>query len=387
MGAHPRLGGEATEGRLMTPRPKPFASKTYPNLFRYPGRSSSWVFRKYSSEKGKEFVRSTGEAKNEARAYRNGLEAFNAWLGRAVIDENVPIFGAYAARILALKLKQSLEDFRLESRAASERDYKYLIKHFGHLRVDQMTEAAWENHLAIELAQKRQTFSNRRKALVEIMRRAVREGIIRIAPEYKNPDKKARAGEYLDDRWVALVLAEADSDSQRLFYEILWRQGPRPREALRYRWDMIRWEEGPCGFIHIPAAISKTRRDRAIPLNPIIAKKLRERQGCVGWDSPFIFPARGNRAAPQTEYRKGWEGAKGRVVLRKEAQDLEGREGFERATIYALRGTFVTNALELGLSSTFVGKYIDSSSKMIDQRYAARKLSAMVAVANAGGAP
>lgn len=389
----------------MSPRAKPYASRNYPNLFKYPHRSPNWVFRKYSAEKGS-FTYSTGEAKNEAKAYSIGLKAFNDWLGRTHVQDEMPLFRDFAGALLRKKLALPDDKFSPNSKRASERDYTYLIEHFGDLRVDQMTPDRWEGHFGAALADRAQTFFNRRKALIEIMLKAVRAGLIQALPEYENPDAaiEEEEGGFLDDELVRRILEAADSDDQRLLIQIMWKQGARPGEILRYEWSMIKWKEGDHGFLRIPGRITKTRRARAIPMNPKVAELLRARQAAS--ESRFVFPGRDNPETHQVEYKTGWSGACRRAADRiaVEIEELEKaglppKELREKtahlvdllktageAIIYDLRGTFITNALDAGFSSTFIGKYCDTSSKMIDSRYARRKKSAMQAIANVGGA-
>lgn len=378
----------------MSKRAKKFASKHYANLFKYPERSPFWIFRKYSAQKGAEFTHSTGEKSNEAKAYGIGMRAFNEWLGKTATTE---LLGPFAQSLLNLKLKLPDDKFSPNSKRASSRDFGYIIEHFGHLRLDQMTSSRWEEHYTEALSEKSQTFFNRRKALIEIMIRARRDGLIDQTPEYENPDSEPEEGEYLEDEWVKLVLTHSHADDQSLLYDLLWKQGPRPGEALQYEWSMIKWKEGDHGYIHIPGRITKTRRPRNIPLNAFISQRLKDRQKTS--KSCFIFPGRDNPDTHQVEYKTGWNGAKRRAMedIDKElglkpnyppeqiAHLREGRKKIAASSIYALRGTFITNCLDAGLSSTLIGKYCDTSSVMIDRRYARRKKSSMQAIAAVGG--
>lgn len=351
------------------------------------------MFRKFSSEKGKDFTKSTYESKNEAKAYAIGLAAFNEWLGLSSFHSKTPLFKDLARMILNQKLKLPDEQLAENTKRSSERDYEYLIKYFGHLKIDQITPTRWENHYIEQLGIKPQKFFNRRKALIEIMLRAQREGIIAVMPRFSNPDPAPSEGLYLEDDLVRRLLDGCYSDDQRMLIEIVWRQGARPGEVLQYEWSMINWAEGEHGFIHIPAAITKTRRARSIPLNPRISQLLRDQSDED--DGRHIFLGRYNPTEPRKWYRTGWEGAVKRAALQiqREIEDSGIRKNtlpelqemalkLRSATIYDLRGTFITNCLDQGISSTLVGKYVDSSGTMIDKRYARRKQSAMQAIAN-----
>jgi len=82
--------------------------------------------------------------------------------------------------------------------------------------------------------------------------------------------------------------------------------------------------------------------------------------------SDCIFPQQGTDE-PMTSYNAVWDRA---------MKEL----GFTY-TIYNLRDSFVTNALKRGFSSVFVARYIDSSSAMIDRKYAVAEQSIMRKVA------
>ncbi len=377
-----------------------YGSKQYPNLYRYPD-SQNWVFKKYSSEKvwakivngkpvemrGREFRCSTGESRNAALAYKIGLEKYNAWLGRSIVEEvaesgQILTFGAFAGEILDKKLARPDVVFSKNSKRRTSADYGYLIKHFGHLRVDQMTPDRWQEHVDSELKLKPQKFYNRRKALMEIMLKADAQGILpregmtaheleeRLA--FHNPDAAEDHGDYLEPADVRAALREASREKTKepekravltikLLTFWMWRMGARPSEILQYRWDMIRFKEGPHGKIYIPAAITKTRRARVINLNSRVSRYLKLRKKSA--KSPWIFPAK-DPAEHIVEYRAEWD-------------RIAAGAGLGAATIYWLRGSFITDALSRGYTSIDIGRYCDTSPKMIEKRYAKSRKSVM----------
>jgi integrase len=335
-----------------------YRSKNYPNLYRYP-TSPYWVFRKYSSQKGKEFVFPTGEAKNEAKAYKLGVEAYNKWLGQLHISGRVPLIRDIAEAVLESKARRKPHT----ARTVRNQIRNHIIPEFGHLRPDQITQLRWEQYDADSrgrtykkdngVTYKRTKLYNTRKALIEILRKAKGMGLIRDVPELLNNDAPAAGPEYLSNHTVRKILHEA-SPAIKLLAFIMWKQGARPGEVLQYRWDMIRWDDGPHGKIRIPGEITKTNRPRTIPLNSRVSRVLRylhQRR-----ESPYLFPSSLGPDRHQTHYRWGWD----RTCVRAEV----------KATIYNLRDTFISNSLMRGLSSTFIAKYCDTSAHMIDKKYA-----------------
>jgi integrase len=333
--------------------PSRFASKKYPNLYRLPS-SKNWVFRKYSKTKGKEFYHSTGESKSEANAYAIGLAAYHEWLGLKDSGKENPRFDAYVDEMLARKLALPDADFSPNSKRSFRNSIMHLRGAFGHLRLDQVDEDRWEEFYSESLQLKPgQKFFNRRKTLIEVMRKAQRDGFIKRLPEFKNPDPETNAGQYLSDETVEKILAAA-APQTRLLIEIMWRQGARPGEVLQYRWDMIRWNEGKHGAIHIPPQITKTRRDRTIPLNPRVAQLLRAAQSQA--TSPYVFPSPKAPSLPMASYKTAWNAACRRAGV--------------TADIYDLRRTFISNQAKKGSPIVYVAKYVDSSVTMIERFYA-----------------
>lgn len=368
-------------------------SKRYPNLFR-DSESQIFQFRKYSKLKRKQFFRSTGEKVNEARAYKIGIDAFNEWLGKVSDESGVVYFGRYAKRYLNEKLdnptlapgtKRTFQDQIEASTVSSGRkNEKYrprLIDAFGHLPIEKVTNELWIKWVnLIREYFPDFKFFNARKALVEILIDALEKGHIKRVPEFDNPDGDAAPPRKLTDLEIRKLFNAAHyveyvrgpnktivirmrtggkipvrfKNWIKLLMLIMWKQGARPGEILQYEWSMIHFDEDEDGRIHIPGKITKTRRARVIVLNPSVSRVLKFLMGKA--ESPFIFPTPGNPERPIKSYHKTWAG-----VVR--------RAGFH-AQMYWFRDTFFTRKLEEGLSSVFLGKYCDSSSTMIEKKYA-----------------
>jgi hypothetical protein len=384
-----------------------YRSKHYPNLIRRTW-TSAWVFRKYSSEKGKEFEASTGipaEDRRAAEAYKIGLDLFNDWLGSHLPAGRV-LIKDLARAVLASKESKKGGKKGNTYRSAKNQIENHVIPAFGHLRPEQITTLKWETYDAEErqrvyerkvgdrvLKYKRTKLFNTRKFVLEILNRAYDEKLIKSVPNLKNHDSKAKGPRKLDRQTIRQIL-KCSSPSPKLLAYILWKQGPRPGEALQYRFSMIRAGKDGRDWMHIPGEITKTGRARSIPMNSCVARVLRRVRKDA--ESDLIFPSPKDSNVPQREYKTAWKSACRRAVTaevtRLEAQlkceeNPKGNKELERelvqararlperrmefkADIYNLRDTFISERLEEGFSSVFIGKYCDTSGEMIDRKYA-----------------
>jgi integrase len=390
-------------------------SKRYPNLHKYPN-SPFWIFRKYSKEKRAEFVRSTREAKDEAKAYKKGLEAFNEWLGTFLPSGREVLIRDLGRAVLAGKKSKKRNTY-----ATTENQIlNHINPNFGHLRPSQVTPMTWDRYDELERRKGKRTKTGpTRRVLKEILLRAQEEGLIRSIPKFRNHDGPAAAPVYLDRQQVRAIW-HAAGPATKLWVYVMWKQGPRPGELMQYEKDMIRWGagglEGKPGkklkrqvdLIDIPGSITKTGRARTIPLNSRVSRVLRwilrwatEWQLEVDYkgprsvarhflttrsgrtqitrqqarrvayiiqlaSSPFFFPSATHADRPMKEYKTGWENA-----IRKAQVD---------ADPYNLRDTAITNMLMLS-SSDFVAKYVDNSPAVISQKYVVPEAGAMRRVA------
>jgi integrase len=250
------------------------------------------------------------------------------------------------------------------------------------LRPDQMTRLKWEAYQSKEKSKRepRQLY-NTRKTLREILKRAHEEGMIKAMPKLPLKDAEPEPPKYIPKEHMLRILRRASRPTKLLVF-IMWKQGARPGEVIQYRYSMLRWDEGPHGSIDIPGAITKTGRRRKIPLNAKVSRVLRFLAARA--DGDCIFPSPRDSEQPQREYKTGW-----RTALKANGRRRPGqRKGVKSSaakplpyTIYNVRDTFITDALRRGFSSVFVGKYCDTSSSMIDRRYAVAEERVMTGVA------
>jgi integrase len=359
----------------MTKKQSGSRSSKYPNLYRYSDRSPYWIFRKYCSEKRKEFIRSTGVIDSEAQAYKIGLEMFNQWLGTRLDHSGRELFIRDIARaILAAKEEKRDNTYR----STRNQIVNHILPAFGHLKPSQMTPLKWNNYDSEERKKgKRTKLFNTRKALIEILNRAKDEGLIQNIPELKNHDGESRRGKYIDDLTINRILKEA-SPTTELLIEIVYRMGARPGEVIQWEWDMIHWDEDKFGRIYIPARITKTGRSRDIPLNSRVSELLKRLHGTT--DSRFIFPSPVHPDRPVREYKTGWNSACRRAACTLYCKESCEKKCYEKPLdyiIYDLRHTWVTNQAKRRISVVFTAKYADTSIAMIQKIYSKAESQAM----------
>ncbi len=339
------------------------SSRRYPELHKYEGRPY-WVFRKYSKTKRKEFVATTGiEARESAapEAYKRGRELFDEWLGN-YLPSGRPILIRDIARSLVAaketKKKNTYKSFKNQVE-------NHIIPAFGHLRPDQVTVGMWKRYDEEQRRKGDRTrLFNTLKALREILNRAKDDKILKFVPRLKNTDSPPQPPRRIPRKTYLKIRRELHWKVRWLAF-LMYEQGGRPTEVMQYCFSMIDWQDGPTGTIAIPAEITKTNRFRKIPLSSRVSRALfwlrsKSKGDCV-------LPSRSDPNRPLSAYNAVWDRTMAKLKL--------------SYTIYNLRDSFITNKLEMGLSSTFIGKYCDTSSEMIDRKYAVAEDSILQKVA------
>lgn len=353
------------------------AGKRHDSLHRV-NWTPNWVFRRYSAQKGKEFVKSTGipsSDANAAKAYKRGLELYDEWLAD-VLPSGRPILIKDIAR--ALKASKEARKKNTKRTFKNQID-NHIIPEFGHLLPSQVTSLRWETYDAKERAKgKRTKLYNTRKALKECLSKAFEEGLIKKMPKLKNFDQKAAPPRSIERQVYRRIRREAPWPVKLLIF-IMYYQGARPNEVMQYEWTMILLNHGK---IAIPGEITKTGRSRTIPLNSRVLRALRwlrrrlDGEGVFpkdlpAWflkaaESPYLIPGRDSEK-PLSAYNAVWDRVMAELKL--------------DYTIYNFRDTFITNCMKRGLNTTFIGKYTDTSAKMIDEKYAVPDDDIMIRVA------
>lgn len=341
-----------------------FKSDKYPNLYRRPGHNG-WVFRKYASAKRKEFVYTTG-LENESQAYKAGCKKFQDWMASVVPTGRGATIRGIALAIIA---ENRGRENTVRSKNRHLRDH--VIPGFGHLKPEQITANHWRRYDSGERAKGRNSLYNDKKYLIECLSRAVEAKLIPSLPKLPNFDPDAeppRPLSYKEYRWLR---HELPCRVNLLVFVMYW-QGARPGEILRYRWDMINWDTRE---ISIPGSITKTKRNRTIYLNPRVYRALNWLRSRA--KSDWIFPSSRYANKPMYAYSAAWGLAIEALRKKKRPHDFH---------MYCLRDTYITRMIKEGCPTTFVGKYCDTSGREIEKRYCGSDEEAMKRVAGYGHA-
>lgn len=298
------------------------------------------------------------------------MAALNLTLAKLAGEQHILLFGDFAREYL----KQKMANPTL--REATKRSFEHQVLHhliptFGRLPLDKVTNAEFL-YWVIERRKCAETqkaghgritrFFNARKYLIEVLLAAKNDGHIERLPKFDNPDEPKNVGRALSDREVLAILRRTPIKLFRFFFYVLWKTGCRPREILRWEWNMFLWSEPGKTWIDIPARISKTDRTRKIPLNPNVSRRLYA-EFRRGNRSHFVFPNPRDPRRPQLSYSQQWNSACKRAKI--------------KAMPYDLRRTFITRCAAAGMPLLYVAKALDTSTKMIESVYAKSQAEVM----------
>lgn len=281
-------------------------------------------------------------------------------------DTQATLFSEYAAQYTALKMdrpnlrKSTKQAFEIQIRA-------HLLPAFGHLALEAITNSEWLKWVAQVRSSEAPAitrFFNARKALAEVLIAAKEAGHIQKTPALDNPDETKSVGRALEDKEIFSIIWNSRRPFRFIFY-VLWKMGCRPREVLRWEWEMIKFNEPAKTWIEIPARISKTDRQRSIPINPQVSRLLR-RRFVRGNGSIFVFPHTSNKNKPQLSYNCAWNSACRRAKT--------------SAVPYDLRRTFITRCAAEGKPLIYVAKALDTSTKMIENIYVKSQVDVMESI-------
>lgn len=296
------------------------------------------------------------------------LEKALAAMAKANGTTASPTFGEVADRFLAEKKNKS--GLRAATKASTDYQHRRNLGAFRHIPIDTFTSVHWDARVAEIQAmpaseQPCTRFFNFRKATLEVLNYAFNSGLIDRVPKLDNPDEVRNVGRVVTEEEFERIQANVTHEIFKLFFFTLRRMGCRPREILRWEWDMIEWptEEDSRAWINIPARISKTARARKIPINSEVWAKLVDWRAQGPMPSPFVFPHRKDAGQPQLSYHGAW-----RTACKK--------AGVAKCVPYDYRRTFITDKMEKNEPGVFVAKFLDTSMQQIEKTYAkAQKLT------------
>lgn len=324
-------------------------SAKYPNLYLKAGRKG-WVFRKYSAAKRKEFVFYTKEDR-EADAYQKGRREFDRWMASVMPTGRETTIRDIAKAIVAEGAGRD-STVRLKAR----RLMKYVVPVFGRMKPSEVNQGAWLRYDQAERRKGRTSLFNDRKHLIECLHRAKDAKLIDSVPRLQRLDPEAEPPREISPAEYRRIRRAISKRTKLMIFVMYW-QGARPGEILKYRWDMVDLARG---IINIPGAITKTKRGRSIPLHRNVWRALRlvRRQHPA---QTHIFPGKCDRG-PQASYWTVWDNGMTR---------LEEAGTPCSCSVYNFRDTYITRQIRKGKHTTVIAKYCDTSAKEIEKRYAA----------------
>lgn len=284
-------------------------------------------------------------------------------------------FSELANHVLHLKQLKSRE-----TRLAATRQIARLIKNFGDIPVEELTEKHWVDYVARERARKERKFYDDKKYMRMILRYALAVGALERTIQLPIPDLPSDVGREITADELARL--ESCAGPELLFQiRIAWKMGLRLREMLRLRWDQFDWVNGT---IKLSPGDTKTRRGRVVPMPPDLMPQFNARRAENGalchkrglGLSPFVFPChrrRERRFKPQGENKTAWRACKAEAGVKARWHDL--------------RHTCATRLLRSGIRPGVVSKMLGMSEQVLRRIYEHQNLDDLreAARAMAGG--
>lgn len=306
---------------------------------------------------------------DEIKTLQREIAKINARVGKIAGQGEEIRFGEFAQKYLeSKKLNPTLRDST--KRSFEHQVANHLIPAFGSTPVDKITGDQWLSWVneTKEFAKQlpagpgRVTrFFNARKYLNEILIAAKDAGHVERLPKLENPDQKRDVGRVLETHEILGIIWHAHPHFRFIFYTF-WKTGCRPREILRWKWDMVRFKENGTAWVDLPAEITKTDAARSLPLNKALTKHLKLR--FEKRSSPYVFPFQYDLSRPQLSYHGAWATACRRA-------------GVKKAMAYDLRRTYITRCAAEGRQMLYVAKILGTSLKMIEGTYAKQQVDTM----------
>jgi integrase len=294
------------------------------------------------------------------------IAELNAVANRMAGDQPTLLFADYAREYLKAKLQNPT--LRTSTKNSFQNQVMHhLIPAFGLLPMDRIKNGEWL-HWVTDMREQKQisAFFNARKVLIEILRAAQNDGHIQKLQKFDNPDEPHDVGRILSTQEILAIIWKSHRPFRFIFFTF-WKLGCRPREILRYEWEMLDWETKDKAWANIPARISKTGRQRRIAINPRVGRILEIRRARGYRPSPFLFPSKNNPNAPQLSYQSAFE-----VACR--------RAQVKGAKVYDFRRTFITRCAAENKPLAFIAKHLDTSIGQIEKTYLKAQKEAMEAI-------
>lgn len=210
----------------------------------------------------------------------------------------------------------------------------YLLPHFGKQKIAKITTKDWDKFVEkLEL----KDMSNVRRVFSHFIKWTAKRGYRNSLIFFDIPQPKRRKRRILKQHEIAAILANSNG-YLHLFITIALTMGLRRTEIMTLAWDRVNLDEK---WLFLPASITKTKRDRYVPLSKTVFKLLStlERKGA------YVFP---NALRPKTDHMHpgGLKGSWSRVKERafgKQKVDITWNDFRATCEYYAHKRTDLTD--------------------------------------------
>jgi integrase len=225
-----------------------------------------------------------------------------------------------------------------------------------------------EEHLnAREIGRSDKTWNDEVRAISRFFRFAIDREYLGRNPCDKIHLKRVvqRSAEIFTPEELALIFKYAYPEAVP-YYKLLLFTGLRDGEARYLQWNDVDLtpEHEHIKVRNTLVHLTKTRRDRVVPLCKeaieIMARLRAKRDG----SSPFVFPGRGG--APKGNNRNSWVACLNRI---EKATGVRINKGFHLNGLHCFRHTFASNALASGVDVRTVQAWLGHTTINMTMRY------------------
>lgn len=314
-----------------------------------------WYVRKKMKGK-KPLFRTTGyTTKGKARAEANNI--ISHWLGSSVTEfENQSLtFGEYAP--IALEDWLNSSKYRPRYKINLKLYIGQLIEQLGHVRLVDITEGFIESWIeSLKKDAKRKTYRDYVSYTTKVLRHAKRNGLIRSAPDFENPDPKISTSKPYTRPEMERLFAAAEKSlnegrsgrNLQKYYRALcmmvqlrccFNAFMRKRECLCAPWSEIDLKTGEWNMPPERVKMgSRTGRGKHIFVDPdLILPLLQELKNVqnevFGFETKWLFPNPKDPTRAAFDNKSAWKSLKARAKISGKAE------------WHALRDTAMTWAL------------------------------------------
>jgi integrase len=150
------------------------------------------------------------------------------------------------------------------------------------------------------------------------------------------------------------------------YYKLLLYTGLRDGEARHLQWSEVDLtpEQEHVKVRNTAVHLTKTRKDRVVPLCPEIVEVLARLRSRRDESCPFVFP--GRKGGPMGHNRNTWIACLDRI---EKATGKRINKGFHTTGLHLFRHTFATNCLASGIDIRTVQDWLGHSTILMTQRY------------------